>query len=465
MKTMRSSLQALSILPVIATLAAGCVAGAGSESDEITGTDRNPFGSSNHVMPTNKEGDAPLQSAAAASAKLTYYGGPVISNVKIVSVFWNSSVTQQSTITGFYGAVTNSAYFDWLSEYNTPTQTIGRGTLAQTVTDSGAPTGNITDAQIQTEINRLITNGTVIAPDANTLYMMHFPPGTNITASDGSKSCVQFCAYHGTYTRNGKYVYYGVIPDLGGACATGCGTSTQANNTTSVASHEMIEAVTDPAVGVATNLASPLGWYDNTNGEIGDICNAQQGTIAGYTVQKEWSNTSKACIVSKTVAPPPANDFTISASPTSKTIADGSASTVTVTTALSAGTAGSVSLAVSGLPSGVTGSFSPASVTAGASSTLTLTASATAAAGSYAVSVTGTEGTAVHSASVALTITGTGGGGSTCSHAICTTGTKLVSTCDPCVTKVCAADSYCCSTKWDAMCKAEVTSICGQTCP
>lgn len=52
-----------------------------------------------------------------------------------------------------------------------------------------------------------------------------------------------------------------------------------------------------------------------------------------------------------------------------------------------------------------------------------------------------------------------------CSHAICTTGTKLVSSCDPCATKICAADSYCCSTKWDSVCVGEVKSICGQTCP
>ena len=61
--------------------------------------------------------------------------------------------------------------------------------------------------------------------------------------------------------------------------------------------------------------------------------------------------------------------------------------------------------------------------------------------------------------------TTTGGGGSTCSHAICTAGTKLTSTCDPCATKICAADSYCCGTKWDSVCVGEVASICGQTCP
>ena len=43
----------------------------------------------------------------------------------------------------------------------------------------------------------------------------------------------------------------------------------------------MIETVTDAEVGMASAFGPPLAWYDTTNGEIGDICNAQQGTIVG----------------------------------------------------------------------------------------------------------------------------------------------------------------------------------------
>jgi hypothetical protein len=113
---------------------------------------------------------------------------------------------------------------------------------------------------------------------------------------------VQFCAYHGTYVRNGVNVNYGVIPDQGGGCAGGCGRNAQrVNNMDSVASHELVEAVTDPAVGLATTFAAPLAWYDRTNGEIGDICNGQQGTTVGgdgvtYTIQLEFSNAVNNCV-------------------------------------------------------------------------------------------------------------------------------------------------------------------------
>jgi hypothetical protein len=56
------------------------------------------------------------------------------------------------------------------------------------------------------------------------------------------------------------------------------------------------------------------------------------------------------------------------------------------------------------------------------------------------------------------------GGGGTCDHPICSTGTDLDDTCDPCATEVCAADSYCCTTAWDSQCVGEVTSVCHQSC-
>jgi len=254
-----------------------------------------------HIMPYGK----PHFLAASGTPHLTYYGGPVIPNVKIVMLNWGSGVTGESTLEQFYTSVTNSAYMDWLSEYNTSSQSIGRGTFGGAVVDPAPPSGStISDAQIQSEIGTRINDGTLPSNDGNTLYMVHFPPGIKITQG-GSSSCAQFCAYHGTFTRNSQNVYYGVIPDMGGACASGCGSASQVQNTEAVSSHEMIEAVTDAAVGLASSYGPPLAWYDQTNGEIGDICNGQVGTINGYYVQKEWSNSQNACIITNGGSTPP----------------------------------------------------------------------------------------------------------------------------------------------------------------
>lgn len=59
----------------------------------------------------------------------------------------------------------------------------------------------------------------------------------------------------------------------------------------------------------------------------------------------------------------------------------------------------------------------------------------------------------------------TDAGTSACAHPVCSTGAKLTTSCSDCATKVCAADSYCCSSNWDAQCVGEVASVCGQSCP
>ena len=58
--------------------------------------------------------------------------------------------------------------------------------------------------------------------------------------------------------------------------------------------------MTDAQVGIATVIGPPLAWYDSTNGEIGDICNAQQGSYTAngttYTIQLEFSNSANNCV-------------------------------------------------------------------------------------------------------------------------------------------------------------------------
>jgi hypothetical protein len=140
--------------------------------------------------------------------------------------------------------------------------------------------------------------------------MIHFPLGIHINLG-GAGSCSTFCAYHSTLSKTGKSVFYAVLPYLGrgSGCETGCGNAAHLlGNHTSVASHELIEAVTDGEIGLVTGtIGRPAAWYDTVQGEIGDICNAQQGVLSGtvsptgdpYVVQKEWSNSAKACIVGK----------------------------------------------------------------------------------------------------------------------------------------------------------------------
>ncbi|KAJ3272030.1 hypothetical protein HDV01_005982, partial [Terramyces sp. JEL0728] len=122
---------------------------------------------------------AGIQNAAApAGAKLVYYGGPVISNVKVFTIFWGgqSKVQYASQINQFYTGVTDSALFDMLSQYNTQTQSIGRGSFIGSYDYTGAATGTLDDSTLQTTLKSLISSGKVPAADANTYYAIHFAP-------------------------------------------------------------------------------------------------------------------------------------------------------------------------------------------------------------------------------------------------------------------------------------------------
>jgi cellulose 1,4-beta-cellobiosidase len=95
--------------------------------------------------------------------------------------------------------------------------------------------------------------------------------------------------------------------------------------------------------------------------------------------------------------------FTVTA--TATTVMQGTSVGSSVTIAAFNGFDGAVALTVSGLPSGVTASFSPTSVTGSGGSTLTLTATTTATVGAVTITVTGTSGSTVETAKVTLTVT------------------------------------------------------------
>ena len=429
-----------SFLTLVFTAALSAVPAAASTQPvaPVATAARTPAYRGPHIMPFTPPGTA-SPATAPAGAHLTYNGGRVVSNVKVVEVVYGAgSYLPQTTsssspsVSSFFTGITNSPYFDWLTEYNTnlssqsprTNQTIGRGTFGglYTITPSAANNGSqIQDSNVISELSAQISAGHLPAPttdaagNTNTLYETFFRQGQSICQS-GSCSLVPggFCAYHGTVAAGGGLpeFYYSVEPDLTGQ--SGCGTSTDFNNTTSVASHEMIETVTDAEVGISVNASGPpLAWYDQTNGEIGDICNGQQGTVTGgdgiaYTVQKQFSNVANDCILTRNVAP--TNDFSISANPNSLSLAANQAGTSTISTVTTAGTAQTVSLSVSGLPAGASASFNPPSVTSGASSTLSVNAGS-AAAGTYSLTVKGTAASASHSVPLTLTIQGSSGGG------------------------------------------------------
>lgn len=222
-----------------------------------------------------------------AAANLTYRGGPLLGAVEVTTIFWGAWWQQapQSALIAqlnkFFDDILVSALMDQLAEYSVLSTTIGHGTRVASITVPAAPPMTVDDFAIVTFLQGQIDAGAVPKANANSLYFIYLPSGTTVTLS-GQASCSSFCGYHSVA---GAGVYYGVepYPDCSG-CLAGL-SAFEALCATS--SHELCEAVTDPLPG--------QGWYDDNNGEIGDICAWQTKTLDGYTVQLEWSNSAGAC--------------------------------------------------------------------------------------------------------------------------------------------------------------------------
>lgn len=116
---------------------------------------------------------------------------------------------------------------------------------------------------------------------------------------------------------------------------------------------------------------------------------------------------SHTATVALTVSAAPPPDFSLTLSPTSLSLASGgSGAAVSVTATAMNSFSGTVAVAITGLPTGVTANPASLSLTPGTAQSTTLTAAATAAAGTATVTFTGTSGSLSHAATLALTIQG-----------------------------------------------------------
>jgi len=244
------------------------------------------------VVPLHGIGDlvAPVGAAAPPVApRLTYRGGPLLTAVEVFAVFWGSAWQQQpqaglvSRLNQFFDSVLTSPLIDQLSEYNVPGHSIQHGRRTATVTvTSPALRRHATDNTIRHMLQQeILSNPAFPKPSPDTLYFVYLPPGVSLT-SQGGKSCMTFCGYHDAI--NGQ-VFYAAMPYPG--CSGCLGGLPDFDALTLTSSHELCEAITDPVPG--------MGWYDDHNGEVGDICAWKTKQVGGFTVQLEWSNQQNNC--------------------------------------------------------------------------------------------------------------------------------------------------------------------------
>ena len=132
-------------------------------------------------------------------------------------------------------------------------------------------------------------------------------------------------------------------------------------------------------------------------------------TVAGtytITVTGTGGGITHTATVSLTVTAATAGAFAISVSPTSGYLEQGQSGYAVVTTTVSGGFDAAVALSATGIPTGVTGSFSPTSIGApgSGSSDFTLTVARNAPTGTYPITITGTSGGVSHSTTLTFEV-------------------------------------------------------------
>jgi hypothetical protein len=142
-----------------------------------------------------------------------------------------------------------------------------------------------------------------------------------------------------------------------------------------------------------SNLANP-----------GNVIYATPGTFTTTFTVTDNAGLTDPNPPTRTITVQP--DFSLSASPSSRTIVPGAGTTYTATVTANTGFSGTVSLSFSGLPAGASASFSPASISTSGSSTLSVFTSSTTPPGSYPLTVTATSGSLIHTAGVTLVVSG-----------------------------------------------------------
>jgi hypothetical protein len=219
----------------------------------------------------------------AGSATVKDAGGPVMKHVKVVLVFWGSAWTGSPTPSrdDVRNAVINiltGPYMAGLAQYDG----IGGGSLAATVTiPSPDPQAPFSLAQVQAMVsNQLNLNALPRPTFSNEFFYCVFMPTGLLTSENNA------IGEHFSFSQFGLNIPFAWIMNDGSL-----------NFVTTVFSHELVEACSDPNLNTIIIETGPCP-DPNTTCEIGDVCSSTS-LVGGVQVQSYWSAADNRCIIPK----------------------------------------------------------------------------------------------------------------------------------------------------------------------
>ena len=238
------------------------------------------------------------------------HAGTILKNVQLVTISW-SDYSFAPLAESFGDFIVKSNWYKTVGEeYG-----VGPGKHLKPVELPERTPPSITDTQLRAFIKQKVLDKTLPAPspDNQTLYMFYFPRSTTITDDSGNNGtlCSQFAGYHRQGVINPSRYTYAVIGDCGGGD----------QEITITASHELIEAATDPygppSDGFYLDADVTDPWEAENGQEVGDLCEYEPDMVSegGFPLQKSWSNKAAAAGGDPCIPGAPATYYNIRVSP------------------------------------------------------------------------------------------------------------------------------------------------------
>ena len=274
---------------VVSGAAAWCACGASPGGTSPEGT--SPEGTS--IGGTSPGGTG--QADATGGPHLSFpivnsYDGALLAPLELITIVSQTQSVDADFLFGFSRGIGASGWWKRLAdEYHL-------GAVSATANLMGpAITSDMTDHDIYDYITGVVAANGGPARNGNSLYLLYLPAGiTVIEKGVANTNCKKFEAYHAEYGTRGDNL----------AVVQQCGGNDPRDNMTVGASHEIIEAATDPDYQsyALPWIAPHAPWTEPIwnayelvgHAELADLCAGTYYYEGGYYYQRVWSNRGVA---------------------------------------------------------------------------------------------------------------------------------------------------------------------------
>jgi len=236
-------------------------------------------------------------------------------------------------------------------------------------------------------------------------------PSWQTAAASGCASCSKTLRNGPDVSANANFTFF-VCADQNGCTANQYGgTSFAAPMWAGYLALVNEQAVSNgnPTLGFINPSLYTIGAGSSYGTDFHDITSGSNGfsATAGYDLATGWGSPNASGLINSLAGTLSTAGFSLSALPSSVTVAQGGSGSSTITSTVTGGFNSSIKLTASGQPSGVVVTFNPGSIIGPGTSAMKITVASTTVAGTYSITVTGTAGSTVENTTVSLTVTGT----------------------------------------------------------